>query len=89
MKYVQCEGLTIQSVDDEMLILDVSKDKIHQLNQTACFVWANCNGANSQEMLADLLVEQYEVDPSTAKEDVSVIVQELLNLELIRTINND
>ena len=70
MVYKQRAGLTIQSVDDEMLILDLSTDKIHQLNPTACFIWSKCDGTSDEKQLAALLSDHYEVDMKTAQRDV-------------------
>ena len=87
MKYKQCVNLTVQSVDDEMLLLDLSKDQIHQLNPTACFIWSKCDGNKSELELANLLVEQYDIDHQTASNDVAKILQELHKLELIEPAN--
>jgi len=86
MKYKQCSDLTMQSVEDEILILDVKNDHIHQLNPTACFIWLNCNGSNTEENLAQLLLDKYDIDQSTAEIDVANILKELQKLELIESV---
>lgn len=83
MKYKQCPELTTQSVDDEVLILDLNKDNIHQLNPTARFIWSKCDGSHSENDLAKMLVEQYKIDIDTAANDVSRVLKELQTLALI------
>lgn len=87
MNYKQCEGLTVQSVDDEMLLLDLNKDQIHQLNPTACLIWSQCDGNKSENNLAALLVEKYDIDIETALGDVIKIIQDLHKLELIEPVS--
>lgn len=41
------EGLVIQEMPDEVLVYDLQTNKAHCLNQTAAFVWKNCDGENS------------------------------------------
>jgi len=40
-------GLVIQEMSDEVLVYDTETNKAHCLNQTAAFVWKNCDGVNS------------------------------------------
>ena len=84
MRYKQCANLTVQSVDDEMLILDINKDQIHQLNPTACFIWSKCDGSHSENDLVKMLVDQYDIDINSAANDVSKVLTELQKLELIK-----
>ena len=39
MRYKQRENLTVQAVEDEILILDLESNQIHQLNSSASFIW--------------------------------------------------
>lgn len=50
------DGLVIQEMPDEVLVYDLQTNKAHCLNQTAAFVWKNCNGENS---VSDI-VRQFE-----------------------------
>ena len=40
-------GLVVQEMSDEVLVYDTETNKAHCLNQTAAFVWKNCDGVNS------------------------------------------
>ncbi len=49
-------GLVIQEMPDEVLVYDLETDKAHCLNQTAAFVWKNCDGKTS----VNEIVTQFE-----------------------------
>ena len=77
------EALSVQSVDQELLILDQDAGKIHQLNQTAALIWRKCDeGLSSQEM-AQLLVESYEIGEDIARGDVVETLEKLQELNLV------
>ena len=77
------ESLSVQSVDQELLILDQVSGMIHQLNQTATLIWRKCReGLSSQEM-AHLLAENYEIGEDVATKDVTETLERLRALNLI------
>lgn len=41
------DRLVVQEMPDEVLVYDLDSNKAHCLNQTAAFVWKNCDGLNS------------------------------------------
>lgn len=87
MFYRQSSNITGQTVDDEVLLLDVATSQIHQLNPTACFIWSQCDGLKSVEQIADIVVERFEVDRATAMEDIEKTLQQLDDLKLIERIS--
>lgn len=48
--------LVVQEMPDEVLVYDLETNKAHCLNQTAAFVWKQCDGENT---VADI-VKQFE-----------------------------
>jgi len=58
---------------------------IHQLNQTANFVWEHCDGQSPIHEIANQLIEIYDVDPKIALNDVTEAVRRLRELELLET----
>lgn len=40
-------GLVIQEMPEEVLVYDLNTNKAHCLNETAAFVWKECDGKNS------------------------------------------
>lgn len=84
MRYKQRENLTVQTVDDEILILDLESNQIHQLNSSASFVWALCDGALSLEQLAEIYAEHYEIAPEAARADVKQVTAQLCEMGLLK-----
>jgi hypothetical protein len=73
----------VREVDREILLLDTESDQIHQLNQTASFIWRRCDEAASAEEIAALLATEFEVEEDTALKDVVEVLGKLRALNLI------
>lgn len=79
----QKDGITVQTVGDEMVVLDQDNDQIHQLNATASIILSHCDGERSDLMIADELVRQFDIDQSVAINDVQNALVQLRELELV------
>jgi hypothetical protein len=53
------QGLTVESIGDELLVFDQLSQRAHSLNKTAADVWQACDGTRSPEQLA----EHCQLDP--------------------------
>ena len=83
MYYNRRTDVKVQHVDGETLVLDDKNELIHQLNQTASFVWNLCDGRTSTTQIVRSLVNQFDVDESVAAQDVPVIIEKLRELNLL------
>jgi len=79
----QRDGITIQAVGDEMVVLDQNNDQIHQLNATASLILSHCDGEKSALFIADELVRHFAIDQSVAISDVQNVIVQLRQLELV------
>jgi len=79
----QRDGITVQAVGDEMVVLDQDNDQIHQLNATASIILSHCDGERSDLMIADELVRQFDIAQSVAINDVQKALAQLRELELV------
>ena len=70
-------------VDGEVVVLDHTNERIHQLNATAGFVWNRLDGKMSVERVAAELTKHFNVGESRALTDVQRIVAQLQELELV------
>ena len=77
------KSVMVRPVDQELLLLDTASNLIHQLNQTASFIWQKCDDARSSEEMARLLATEYEVGYATALRDVVQTLEKLRELTLI------
>ena len=81
--YQQRDGLTVQSIDDETLILDMRSEHIHQLNSSASFIWESVVQAPSLNELVELFASQFGIDLDTARSDVAQVIKQLSDMGLI------
>ncbi|MEP6942066.1 MAG: PqqD family protein [Betaproteobacteria bacterium] len=77
------DDLVVREVGADVLVLDLRSEHIHQLNQTASFVWHNCEGASSPAAIAELLAFQFDVGQDIAIQDVQRTLEMLHELKLI------
>jgi len=76
-------AVMVRQVGQELLLLDTASNQIHQLNQTASFIWHNCDEARSSDDIARLLANEYEISYGLAVNDVVKTLEKLRELNLI------
>lgn len=77
------ENLVVQAVDNEILILDLESNQIHQLNSSAGFLWNAYNDASRLERLQSIYAARYDVASATAEADVRNVIDQLLSIGLL------
>jgi hypothetical protein len=70
-------------VEGEMVVMDKESEQIHQLNQTAAFIWQLCDGEHDRMQIAEKLATAFEVDVETAEADVSETLNKLEEIGLL------
>jgi Coenzyme PQQ synthesis protein D (PqqD) len=76
-------SLMIREVGDELLVLDTLTNRIHQLNQTASFVWRMYRDGMPATTIASALVEAFDVEESIALVDVANVLSQMRSLKLL------
>ncbi len=76
-------ALAVRDVDDEVLVLDMEANRIHQLNPTASFIWRQLAAPVSVDEVAASLVQAFQVDPTVAARDAADAVERLKGLGLV------
>ena len=77
------DGLILRKVHQDLLLLDTEFNQIHQLNETASFIWENWEQAPDPIGIARLLAQKFDVDEQVVLNDVSAIVGRLQELNLL------
>jgi len=77
------DAVMVREVDPEILLLDTEADQIHQLNQTASFIWHGCEEVGSAEELAALVAAEFDVGHDLILKDVVETLDRLRALNLI------
>jgi Coenzyme PQQ synthesis protein D (PqqD) len=70
-------------LDGETVVLDRQAGVIHQLNHTASYIWARCDGQSTIAAMAHQLPQAFAVEPTVAARDVCVLVRQLQALQLL------
>jgi PqqD family protein of HPr-rel-A system len=70
-------------VEGEMVVMDKESEQIHQLNQTASFIWQRCDGEHDRQQIAEELAEAFDVDAETARQDVADTLEKLEEIGLL------
>ncbi len=77
------DDLILRRVQQELLLLDTEFKKIHQLNETASFIWDNWEQVPDVVEIAKLLAQKFDVGEDVALSDVSAMVGRLRELNLL------
>ena len=77
------EGLILRKVQQDLLLLDTEFNQIHQLNETASFIWENWEQVPDPVEIARLLAQKFDVEEQVVLNDVSAIVGRLQELNLL------
>ncbi len=77
------QTLSIQAVGPELLILDRGAGLIHQLNETAAFIWRKSGAGHSAREVAQFLIQTYDVGEEVATREVVDTLEKLQALNLV------
>jgi hypothetical protein len=62
------EGVEISEVADGLVVYQDAPERVHYLNHTAAVVYELCNGAHTEEEIAQLLRDAYGLDEPPVEE---------------------
>ena len=68
------EGLNWREIDGEVVVLDVERSHYLNLNATGCVLWLLLAEGATKRQLVDKLIEEFDVDEPTARDDVEAFV---------------
>lgn len=75
--------VTTRDVNGETLILDRKHEEVHQLNNTASYVWQRCDGKTSVAEIARSMAHDFCIQPADVEADVAVLIDQLSVLRLL------
>ncbi len=84
------EGFKMRSVAGEMVVSgegvnQLNFNKLIALNETAAYLWERVEGREfDAQVMADLLVEEFEVDAPRALEDAKALLQSWIDCGLVK-----
>jgi len=74
------DGLLVEKVDDELLVYDHARRRLHWLNRTAAMVWGLCDGRTTVATMVTLLRER---DAAANEDLVTLAVRRLESSHLL------
>ncbi len=83
MYYQQRTDVKTEEVDGETIVLDDQNGYIHQLNESASFVWNQCDGKSSLTEIVRRFAEAFDLEEMVAGRDVSEVIEKLCELKLL------
>ncbi len=75
--------LSVETVEDDLLILDQNGEQIHQLNHTAHLIWKGVEAGDSMASIADKIVEEFDISKENAMRDVEATIEHFNMLNLL------
>lgn len=83
-KILKKETLTPwQEMEGRALVITPQKSAVHELNDTATFVWKKINGQTTARAIIVDLCEDFDVNPEEAQNDVLPLIREMKEKGLI------
>lgn len=68
------EGLNWREIDGEVVVLDIERSHYLNLNATGCVLWLLLAEGATKRQLVVKLMQQFDVDEPTAREDVQTFL---------------
>ena len=78
--------VSVRVVERETVVFDRKGGLIHQLNETAGYIWDRCDGNSTIRDITNRLAETFGVEPETARKDSAAIVSQLQHLNLLEVV---
>jgi len=75
--------MIVRELDDGILVLDMARGRIHQLNATAGLIWGKCDGVAGAADIAAYLAGEYDVEEGIVAKDVATTLSKLQALNLV------
>lgn len=79
----QASHVSVKEIDGQTLVLDRSRDKLHELNTTASYIWHCCDGKTTVAEIVAATAREFDADPSAVERDVADILGKLAEMHLI------
>ncbi len=70
-------------LDEEGVLVDLDRSTYFTLNSVGLFIWDRCNGEFSPEEIVEGIVEEFEIDAETARQDLETFLDALSDQGLI------
>jgi hypothetical protein len=84
-KYQRSSDLEISVISDGYVVYDPARDRAHHLNLSSAVVLELCNGRETPEGIAAVLMEEFEL-PAPPLDDVNNCLKQFLDDGLVTAV---
>ncbi len=78
-----------QKIEGDTIIVDPKERLMHQLNDFGSRVWELLTRKQAISDIINAIADEYEVDSSTAREDITQLLDKMFELKLIHITHNE
>lgn len=75
-KYKISKKAVYKLVDDKVFLLDYKTATIHELNDSASYIWNSLTNKSSKNQILKSMLKEFDVDESIAKSDIDDFITE-------------
>ena len=79
------QDLTIETIDENLVVLDKMHGRIHQLNGTASRIWVGIADGRSLRTIAGDLAEEFDVTVDAVTSDIESVLGQFEALSLLES----
>ena len=86
--YKKSDAVVSRKIGDEFILVPIRQDvgdleSIYTLNETAARIWELTDGETQVSQIKEKIVEEFEVDPEQAEQDLKEHLQQLEGIQAI------
>ncbi|MGH9775233.1 MAG: PqqD family protein [Candidatus Acidiferrales bacterium] len=83
LKPVRNPSLAWRAIEREIMIISPEDSHVHELNETASFIWNLLDGERTTTEIAELMCKEYDVSPEIALAHTEETIDSLLKSDLL------
>lgn len=82
--FIAREDVVASDMGKDWALLDLETSVYYTLNATGARIWARLqDGGATPEELVEVLISEFEVDDATCQKDVSAVLKQLMDADLV------
>jgi len=86
--YKKSASIVSRKIADELILVPIQRnvgdlESIYTLNEAAAFIWDLINGKRKFREIKEMIIEEFEVKPEEAENDLKDILLQLTKIEAI------
>lgn len=83
------KGNIVSNMNGEMVMLSIHNGKYYNFGEIGGHIWEAMNGTISIDSLIGTLMQTYEIEEETCREQVLLFLEDLLTEQLIEVVKYD